>query len=390
MRTSGHLVLKHGQWFVLACLVVPGPPVIAIFLNAASLLAASIAPGMAPAQHFFLAALIEVVSVLWILPQRHALSGGPFMRYADALPLCPGVRMSVEATLLVAANTVLLVSAGIAAVRIWSPLGNPYAPCCLLALLSLAAAAQQAVLNHRWIVLPGILLGNGALAAGLAAQLAGARWLLLISAIGSATIGMLVAVRFERVRKTGRPGVRSRAVASSLGILARRAPALLTQCKAVAERPAQTILRIGAAIALALGADRLIAIFDFDERTFPTAILAMAVISLLLAGFYRMLRDARSVTESYLAALPLPQWYWPVRDTTFVLLLNGVPLVVLLSPHLLRSLVSLLIVAGLAIACQLLLALLRWPVVHGGRRSLLYGVLLTAAWSGAAIAAVSK
>lgn len=390
MRASGNLVLKHWQWFVLACVVVPGPPVIAIIRHAASLLAASVAPGMAPAQHFFVATVIDVALVLWILPQRHALSGGPFIHYADTLPLPRGVRLSVEATLLVAANTVMLVSAGIAMAQIWSSLGDPYAPCCLLALLGLAASAQQAVLSHRWIVLPGVVLGNGALAAGLTAQVAGERWLLLVAAIAIATIAMQAAVRARRAGGTGRLRPRRGAVGSAVRILARRAPALLAQCKTVAERPAQTILRFGAATALAFGADRLMAIFQFDERTFPTAILAMAVISLLLAGFYRMLRNARSAMESYLAALPLPPNYWPIRDTKFVLLLNGVPLVILLSPQIMRGLLSLLIVFGLAITCQMLLAMLRWPAVYGGRRSLLYGVLLTALWSGAAIAAVSR
>jgi hypothetical protein len=91
-----------------------------------------------------------------------------------------------------------------------------------------------------------------------------------------------------------------------------------------------------------------------------------------------------------LAALPLPPHYWPVRDTKFVLLLNGVPLVILLSPQIMGGLLSLLIVFGLAVAYQVLLVLLRWPVIHGGQRSLIYSVLLTAIWSGAAIAAVPR
>ena len=389
-RTSGELVLRHWQWLVLACLIVPGPPVVSIFLYAAALLAASVSTALSPAQHFLVAIVIDLAAVLWILPQRRALSGGPFMRYADALPLPRGVRLGVEATLLAAANSLLLVSAGIAMAHVLSPLRDPYASCCLLVLLALAAIAQQAILTRRYIVLLGVILGNGVLAAGLAAPISAARWLLPIAAIGSAVIGMLRTERFKRAGGRRWFGLGWRSVGTGLRILARRAPTLLIQCKAVAEQPAQTILRFGAAIALALGADRLMAAFHFDGRTLPTAILAMAAISLLLAGFYRVLGDARNVMASYLAALPVPSHYWPVRDTKFVLLLNGVPLVILLSPQIMRGLLSLLIVFGLAVTYQVLLVLLRWPFIHGGRRSLIYGVLLTALWSGAAIAAVSR
>ena len=89
IRTSGELVLRHWQWFVLACLVVPGPPVVSVFLHAASLLAASVSPVLGPEQHFLVAMVIEVAAVLWILPQRHALSGGAFMRITLALCHCP-------------------------------------------------------------------------------------------------------------------------------------------------------------------------------------------------------------------------------------------------------------------------------------------------------------
>jgi hypothetical protein len=109
IRSSGELVLRHWQWFVLACLIVPGPPVISVFLRTASLLALSVSPALAPAQHFFVAMVIDLAAVLWILPQRHAVSGAAFMRYAGALPLPRGVRLGVEATLLAAANSGLLV-----------------------------------------------------------------------------------------------------------------------------------------------------------------------------------------------------------------------------------------------------------------------------------------
>jgi hypothetical protein len=211
-----------------------------------------------------------------------------------------------------------------------------------------------------------------------------------IAAIGGGAISMLVAERVERASRARRFAPGWRLIGPGHRILSRRMPTLLIQGKAIAERPAQTIFRFGTAVVLAFGADRLSAIFHFDRRALPAAILAMTAISLLLAGFYRVLSEARSAMASYLAALPLPSHYWPLRDTRFVLLLNCVPLVILLSPQIMRGLLSLLIMFGLAVMYQVLLALLRWPVIHGGRRSLLYSVLLSALWSGAAIAAVSR
>jgi hypothetical protein len=116
----------------------------------------------------------------------------------------------------------------------------------------------------------------------------------------------------------------------------------------------------------------------------------MAVIGLVLAGFYRTLFDARRSMTNYLAALPLPPHYWTIRDTAFALLLNGVPLLFLLSPQVAHGLMSPLVLFMLGVAYQALLILLRWPILYGGRHGLLYGVLLAAIWSGAAIAAVSR
>ena len=174
-RTSGELVLRHWQSFVLACMIVPGPPVVSVFLAGASLLSMPVSPALAAAQRFFVATGIDVAAVLWILPQRHALSGGAFMRYAGALPLPRGVRRGVEATLLAVANRAILISAGIATVHMLAPLRDFYAPCCLLTLLGLAAIAQQAVLTRRYIGIPWVILGDGALVAGIGAPLSGAR-----------------------------------------------------------------------------------------------------------------------------------------------------------------------------------------------------------------------
>jgi hypothetical protein len=149
-------------------------------------------------------------------------------------------------------------------------------------------------------------------------------------------------------------------------------------------------LRLGAAIALALGANRLIAIFQFDSRSLPTAILTMALIGLLLAGLYRTLFDAHKAMARYLATLPVVRRYWAVRDTGFVLLLNGIVLVILLAPQIAQGLTSLAVFAALATAAQALLVVLRWPALYAGGSRLIYSIVLAGIWSGTAIAAVMR
>lgn len=311
VRASGELVLRHWQWFVLACLIVPGPPIIALFLHGASLLQAAVSPGLGRVQHLLVALTIDLTAVLWMLPQRQALSGGAFTRYTDTLPLPRHVRLRVELTLLAMANNAILVTAGIVVARMLAPPRDPYALCCFLALLAFAAMAQHAVLTRRLIGWLGVIVGNSLLAAGLAAATTNARWALLFAAVGGAGAIALAGSRWQRARVVRRFAFTQRSVDIGLRVLLRRAPVLLIQCKAVLERPVPTIFRIGAAIALAFGAVRLMAIFDFDGRARPTTILAMAAMCLLLAGLYRTLADARHAMASYLATLPLPAYTGP-------------------------------------------------------------------------------
>jgi hypothetical protein len=356
----------------------------------ASFLGSSVLPGLSTAQRFLIAIAIDGAAVLWILPQRHALSGGPFMLYVATLPLPLRVALCVEATLLAAANSVFVVSASIAAVRMMAAGAGWYAFCCFVTFLGAAVASQRAILDRRPIALAGVLIGDFAVALGMGLQPMGAGWLSLIVAIACVGLGVLASHRFERSLRRRWLGLRARTTTSAVRAMSRHVPAILIQCKAVRARPAQAVFRIGAALALAFGASRLIAIFNFDSRSLPAAILAMALIGLLLAGIYRILFDAHRAMASYLATLPVPRHYWPIRDVGFVLLLNGVSLVILFAPEVTQGFSSLMVLFALVVASQCLLGMLRWPVIYGGSHRVIYSVLLAAIWSGAAIAAVSR
>ncbi|WP_206752289.1 hypothetical protein [Acetobacter fallax] len=388
-RTSGHLLLRHWQWILLACIIVPGIPVVSLFLDGAMLMQASVSPGPDPLQHMLIMTGLEGAAVLWILPQRQAMSGGPFSTWATTLPITHRTQTCVEATLLAAANSPFLLITALAVAGLPDTQHNPYPLCSVLVMLALAAVAQNAVLNRQTRALPGILPGNAALAMGLATPVSPIRWLLLTLAIASAAATLFLSRHVRNPEQRSPNRRKSPFFSAGTALLASRAPALLIQCKTLAEHPGPALLRIIATLALATGAARLISIFSFDSRSPLVLVLAMTANCLLLAGLYRLLYAPRHAMRDYLSALPLPRYYWPMRDILFMLMLNTLPLAILSTPLIIQGHLSLITLAALIAAWQILLALLRWPVIHGGRRSLLCGALLSLVWSGAALAAVS-
>lgn len=383
-RLGRDLLARHWQWALLATLLVPGAPIVAPFLRFSVLLGAAVAPGIGVAGHGALAAVIELAAVLWIVPQRRAVSGGAFMGYAVTLPVSRPVRLAVEATMLAAANGPLLPAAGLAAARAAVLADGAYRACGFLAVLGLAALAQHAVVTRRLLPLGGVAMGDLLLAMGLDAASPPARWCLLAAALAVAVAGC-----GGRPAGLGGRWGRRRAGPGAVMFDRRRivAPALRVQCGILADRPVVSVLRIGAAVGLAMGVARLVALFDFDTRAIPTMIVAVAAIGLLLAGLYCTLSDAHRAAAPCLAALPLPPRYWPLRDTGFLMLVNLVPLAILFRPQG-RGLLAMS--AGLVVAGQALLVALRWPVLRGGRHRLVLSLVLAAGWSGAAMAAVSR
>ena len=170
LRTTGNLVLQHWQVVALACLIVPGPPFIAIFLQLAAFLQSPVSPALDVAQRFALALAIDGAAVLWLAPQRHALSGGPFAHYLATLPLPKGVMLAVEGTLLTVANGLIVIAAIIAAARMAAAGASGYAFCYFAVLLGGAVITQRAVLDRRFRALFGIIACDVALAVGMSSN----------------------------------------------------------------------------------------------------------------------------------------------------------------------------------------------------------------------------
>ncbi|MHB8237251.1 MAG: hypothetical protein ACYDDD_07290, partial [Acidithiobacillus ferrivorans] len=105
-------------------------------------------------------------------------------------------------------------------------------------------------------------------------------------------------------------------------------------------------------------------------------------------GLYRILQSAHRPVQPYLHALPLPKRFWALQDTAFVAAFGALPLAVLLAPMFIHLHASVDTTLALVLAYFVLLALLRLPLVHGGRQAVLLGVILAGTWSGAAMAVV--
>ncbi len=390
IRASGDVLLRHWQWFLIAGLAVPGAPIVALFYLPALLLEVIVSRGHEPLGQLACMLAVQLIALIWIMPQRRLLAGGSFMRYASTLPLSKGVRFGVDLTLLIVANSLMLVPAFIATAHTLTLPGSDraYQICALWVLLVTALVMQIAALERRAIIFVGVGLADILLGSSLISPSGGLRWFLLTSALAGTIAALLTKAPAKRSRGMSAPALRP--MSPVLSLLSRHAPSLLVQCKAVAAHPGMTALRLSMAVVLALAVDRLIAIFRYDTRSLPTAILAMAAISLILSGVYRTLRDAHASMRAYLAALPITPRHWPVRDTFFVMLLGFAPLCILLWALVVHRLSSLFVLFALALAYHALLALLRLPLVFGGRRAVLYGFIMAAAWSGAAMAAVAR
>jgi hypothetical protein len=392
IRASGDLLARHWQWFLIAGLIVPGPQIVGLFFFPALVLEAVIS--QEPDLRWQLVGIIaiQLTALLWIIPQRRLYTGGGFMRYASALPLSKSLCLGVDLTLLIVANSLVIVPAFIATAHVLAAQSpdRVFRVCALWVLLGSACVVQMAALERRAIAFLGIALADIALGSSLLSPVAVMRLPLLALALACTIAGLLINPSAKRFGLMSLAFTNFRQTSSIARVLGQVSPPFLIQCKALTAHPGKAVLRLSMAIVLALAVDRLIAMFKFDSRSLPTAILALAAISLILSGVYRTLHDAHAAMQAYLAALPVSPRYWLTRDTAFVLLLGVAPLCILLWPLVTHDLSPLFVLLALAVAFQVLLASQRLPLAFGGRNAVLYGFILAAAWSVAAIAAVPR
>ncbi|MGI4984125.1 MAG: DUF6136 family protein [Janthinobacterium lividum] len=380
------MLLHHWQWFALAGVLAPmgmtGPK---LLLLLAYPLWRAFETGHDMGWHLERIGCIQLVAWGWIFLQRRALSGGGFAPYLRTLPLTLYQRLAADIALLVVGNTVLL--APLAATLPMAPTLGSSAGAALWAgigaLSALTLVAQLALLQHRPFAIVPVLIGDLALSAILAKDAALACWMTLAASLvlGLWTLNR-ASVRDAVIRAPSRASRPPRLSSSWLP------PEWRIQYKALASHPA-SLLRALAALGIMAGAHVLLVAFAFDDRAIPTAALALAVLALVLTGWYRTLHTAHAPVSAYLNTLPLPAHFWKWRDIGFMMIVGALPASLLFGELLAHLAHRILTLCALLAGYGGLLVAMRFPILHGGRQAPLLAVLVVGAWSAVALAATS-
>lgn len=387
---TARILMRHWQAFVIAGVSVPmNTPLIKLLYGLALPLMAVLSIGHDVLWHLSSIVLIQLLALLWILVQQGNIAGKSFMAFASTLPLSLNLRRRVDLTILLFANSLLLVP--FIGLLLIAP--TPLVPAAnkgfLLAtasvLLMLILLCQLAAQERQRLAIPLLLCADCLLSWTLSHPVDGLSWVGLYLTVLSAASFLLLPLAFLPFRQAEPPSkqIKPNVIMAHIGL----SPTFRLYLKAIwLQHSVSSTLRMVAVLSVAAGADSLLHVFHYDERTLPTAIIAMAVIALILSENYRLLHALRVPMQRYLASLPLPHYFWIVRDTAGVLLFGTMPLIILLVPLLMHM--HGWIVLVFALAYLGLLALLRFPALHGGRQTSLLSTLLVVAWSGIAMAAV--
>ena len=383
---TGHALMRHWQWFLLAGALVPMTTTLPELLRFVGYpLQQTFEAGHDMGWRLAHIASVQCVAWIWIVVQRRAVSGGDFAPYLLSLPFTPVQRLKVDLAVLVPANALLLVpdAATLAAAYAEPQSHGVSLVMGLAALIALSALLQISFLQKRPTALLPIVLGNVSLSWAFSNGSQVACWTLVAASL---VFGVRALARSSSAPSHLRAQMPFRRLvyspSSALPLSWR------IQIRALTSQSASTV-RAVSIVAVVVGTHGLLVAFAFDSRTWPTIALALATLSVLVSGWYRTLSHAHAAVSSYLSALPLSKHFWRWRDTRFIAVIGTVPACVILGDALVHRTTHPFASAMLLSGYWILVALLRVPVLRGGRQAVLAAVLVAGAWSAIAVAATS-
>lgn len=378
---TAKVLRRHWQAVALTVmLLLPAMPVFA----QASLFGAPILAPLAPEHgiewRLFCVHAIEAVAVLWVLMQRSAIVGGPFAAFLHSLPAPTWRRRLTDAAVVTLASTPLLlpVAAAFIALAFLPQKGTHYAY--LMTLLMLTLGWQLTALARHWRHVPALLLANGVLIAAL--QTGDALGALLMTV--AALIGVAVIARTPARGSTSPIG---RRMANGLAVFRRQCrqhlatvPALALPVSLLRQHGGATMSRVIVMTAMVVASLRLSALWEYDARVVPLALIAQAGIALVASAAYRDLRAAHARAAHFMRSLPLSRRVLPTLDVATVTAL-ALPWMCIAPLQLVaRHAISPELACAMLLAGVPLLFVLRLPQRYAQRQSVLTAAILAAAW----------
>lgn len=386
---SGNVFLRRWQWFLLAGLLIPGLPIVPIFKTPGHLFKAVASSSLDFKSRGGLFLLIQLIQVIWILPQMTLLRGGRFRGYVRTLPISRLIQNSVTISLIAIADILLLIPATYG-FSLNIPSSGTLALFRLIAwatVISNLLLLQLGLAERYDVVVLTTVMADWPLSAALTGPPRPESWLLLLLAMGC-PIAAINAPSWVHARFQARgrviPYIRQ---GSGRLFLDPLSPSLRIRLKALTERPVASCVIIFGAIGVAGGLEALLSTFSYDERSLPVVIIGLAVTALIISGLYRSLRQAHTLAEELLSTLPIRRNSWIVKDVLFLGALGCIPMVMLLFPLMKHNLTSLPVMISLGLGYLALLSGLRVIVAKGGKFSVMLSTAFAAVWATSAIAA---
>ncbi|WP_175221129.1 MULTISPECIES: hypothetical protein [Burkholderia] len=378
---TSSLLRRHWQaLLLLAMLLLPAMPVFSQTRILGAPVLAALAPSHGIEWRFAWVHLLEAVGIVWVLAQRTAITGGPFVTFLASLPVPDSRRRFVDTLVVIIASTPLLLPVLAAAIALAFVPQKAVNYLFVLDLFLITLGWQLTALSRNIRNAIALTVANAFLVGGFHAEGALRPVLLIVALLLAAfTIAHTAGASSARSRT---PGACTRRVTHAIRARARNglSPIAGLQIGILRDRAASTVGRCVMMGAVAVATCFLLALWGFDKRAVPLTLMAQAVIALIAATTYRDVRAAHLRAAHFMRSLPLSAFAKRRADwlTVAALALPFAAIAPLLLA--LHGVLSWQMAAALVCSGAPLLALHYLPQRYAPRQSVLLGVLLTVIW----------
>lgn len=370
------LVSRHWQWFAMALLALSAGPMVVLMISAPAL---SIFAGLHGVLWNFIAlTALLVIALLWSGVQRVGITGGPFGIYLRSLPLRVWPRLWVDTAILLIADSLLFLPLAISALYVsafYLPDATNWARCAaVIATLVVILIAQRTALTRLLAGLAAGVVACAVLAAGLAQPVP--------MTLGiAAAVAVAVAVGLSLMAK---PAMTLRQYRLRRFTSLMLPPAWQIEADALFHaRLWPTLLRLTVGFAIGVFTLWLLARSGFDARSRFIGACALAMNAIVFSGIHRSLDAIHAPARSYTSSLPLARNYWPLRDTVAAVVVSIAPAFLILYGIAAAGALGVAAAFGIGVAYLALVAVLRFPQLHGGQHATIFSALIAALWTAA-------